>query len=130
MRTKTTICTYTSTLRTIYLTHILAIRTLRTNAQNDALLHKLVHTKLLSGSLSSELDLTPAQRRKALAGRVLEAAGQVKLGKGENVVRAKERNKAAKHVRDGLVAKQKERKEKALEEVCRAQTQTQLSVGC
>ncbi|KAI0758279.1 hypothetical protein BC629DRAFT_1552373, partial [Irpex lacteus] len=87
-----------------------------TNAQNDALLHKLVHTKLLSGSLSSELDLTPAQRRKALAGRVLEAAGQVKLGKGENVVRAKERNKAAKHVRDGLVAKQKERKEKALEE--------------
>jgi hypothetical protein len=77
-----------------------------------------VHTKILSGSLNVDLDLTPAQRRKALAGRVLEAAGQVKLGKGEAAVRAKERNKAAKHVRDGMLAKQKERNEKALEEVC------------
>lgn len=77
-----------------------------------------MHTKLLSGSLNSELDLTPAQRRKALAGRVLEAAGKTKLGKGESAVRAKERNKAAKHIRDGLIAKQKERSQKQLEEVC------------
>lgn len=97
-----------------------------TNAQNDALLHRLVHTKLLSGSLNAELDLTPSQRRKALAGRVLEAAGQVKLGKGETAVRAKERNKAAKHVRDGLIAKQKQRNEKALEEVCGAKDGTKL----
>lgn len=87
-----------------------------TNAQNDKLLHQLVHTKILSGSLNPDLDLTPAQRRKALAGRVLEAAGQVKLGKGETAVRAKERNKAAKHIREGLIAKQKERREKELEE--------------
>lgn len=90
--------------------------TYRTNAQNDALLHKLVHTKILSGSLDPELEMTPAQRRKALAGRVLEAAGRAKLGKGETIVRAKERNKAAKHVRDGLLAKQKERSRKQLEE--------------
>ncbi|GJE84692.1 hypothetical protein PsYK624_007680 [Phanerochaete sordida] len=87
-----------------------------TNAQNDKLLHQLVHTKILSGSLDPDLNLTPAQRRKALAGRVLEAAGKAKLGKGENAVRSKERNKAAKHVRDGMVAKQKERREKTLEE--------------
>ncbi|KAI0347068.1 hypothetical protein BDW22DRAFT_1351415 [Trametopsis cervina] len=87
-----------------------------TNAQNDALLHRLVHTKLLSGSLKDDLGLTPAQRRKALAGRVLEAAGKAKLGKGETAVRSKERNTAAKHVRDGLVSKQKERNAKALEE--------------
>ncbi|CAL1702183.1 unnamed protein product [Somion occarium] len=70
-----------------------------TNLQNDALLHRLVHTKILSGSLNNDLDLTPAQRRKALAGRVLEAAGKVKLGKGE---KAKERNEKmleeAKHM--------------------------------
>lgn len=73
--------------------------------------------------------MTPAQRRKALAGRVLEAAGQAKLGKGESAVRAKERNKAAKHVRDGLNAKQKERAQKQLEEVCRAcPFHTRLSV--
>ena len=85
-----------------------------------------MHTKLLSGSLNAELDLTPSQRRKALAGRVLEAAGQVKLGKGETVVRAKERNKAAKHVRDGLIAKQKQRNEKTLEEVRGAKDGTKL----
>ncbi len=89
----------------------------RTNAQNDALLHRLVHTKILSGSLDPDLNLTPAQRRKALAGRVLEAVGKAKLGKGEHAVRSKERNKAAKHVRDGLLAKQNERTKKELEEV-------------
>ena len=89
----------------------------RNNAQNDALLHKLVHTQILSGSLNSELDLTPAQRRKALAGRVVEVAGHAKLGKGESAVRTKERNKNAKRIRDGLLSKQKERSQKELEEV-------------
>lgn len=85
--------------------------------QNDALLHRLVHTRILSGSLNPELGLTSAQRKKALAGRVLEATGKVKLGKGEGAVRAAERNKAAKRVREGMVTKQKERNEKQLEEV-------------
>jgi hypothetical protein len=67
----------------------------RTNAQNDAILHKLVHTKLLSGSLSTELELTPSQRRKALAGRVLELIGEAKLGRGEKLVRDAERKNAA-----------------------------------
>ncbi|KAF7301342.1 hypothetical protein MIND_00699400 [Mycena indigotica] len=88
----------------------------RTNAQNDALLHRLVHTKLLSGSLNEELDLTSAQRKKALAGRVMELAGGARLGKGEKRVREGERNKASKHVREGLVRKQKERQAKHLEE--------------
>ncbi|KAJ3490323.1 hypothetical protein NLI96_g1543 [Meripilus lineatus] len=86
-----------------------------TNLQNDALLHRLVHTKLLSGSLNPDLDIKPSQRRKALAGRVLEVAGKAKLGKGETSVRAAERNKAAKHVRDGLITKQNDRNQKALE---------------
>ena len=64
------------------------------------------------------MDLTPAQRKKALAGRVMEAAGKAKLGKGEAAVRQAERNRAAKHVRDGLVEKQKERQKRELEEVC------------
>lgn len=88
-----------------------------TNTQNDALLHRLVHTKLLSGSLNPELDLTPAQRKKALAGRVLEAAGGVKLGKGERAVRETERNRAAKRVREGLLDKKREREKKELEDV-------------
>lgn len=91
---------------------------IRTNAQNDAILHKLVHTKLLSGSLSTELDLTPAQRRKALAGRVLELTGQAKLGKGERIVRDTEKKKASKQVREGLASKQKERNQQELDEVC------------
>ncbi|TFY52114.1 hypothetical protein EVJ58_g10190 [Rhodofomes roseus] len=86
------------------------------NAQNDALLHRLVHTRILSGSLNPELNLTSAQRKKALAGRVLEAAGKAKLGKGERDVRLTERNKAAKRVREGMAAKQQERNEKQLEE--------------
>ncbi|KAJ8523552.1 hypothetical protein ONZ45_g66 [Pleurotus djamor] len=86
------------------------------NIQNDALLHRLVHTKLLSGSLNPELELTPAQRRKALAGRVLELAGEKKLGKGEASVRMAERHRASKHVRDGLVRKQHAREAAQLEE--------------
>jgi hypothetical protein len=89
----------------------------RTNAQNDAILHKLVHTKLLSGSLSTELDLTPSERRKALAGRVLELAGKAKLGRGEKLVREAEKNRASKRVREGITSKQKERGKQELEEV-------------
>lgn len=76
-----------------------------------------MHTKLLSGSLNPELDLTPAHRRKALAGRILELSGGAKLGKGEKSVREKERNKALKRVREGIVEKQKERGRQELEEV-------------
>ena len=81
------------------------------------MLHKLVYTKLLSGSMTTELDLTPAKRRKALAGRVLELAGDAKLGKGERLVRDAEKNKAAKRVREGISSKQKERRVQELEEV-------------
>ncbi|KAJ3824565.1 hypothetical protein F5880DRAFT_1745493 [Lentinula raphanica] len=88
----------------------------RSNIQNDALLHKLVHTQLLSGSLNPELELTPAQRRKALSGRIVELAGDAKLGRGERLVRTAEHNKASKRVREGLVQKQKEGKAAQLEE--------------
>ncbi|EAU84714.2 hypothetical protein CC1G_00233 [Coprinopsis cinerea okayama7 len=90
------------------------------NAKNDALLHKLVHTKLLSGSLDPELKLTPAQRRKALEGRVAELAGamtgEVKLGKGESKIRKAEHNRASKQVREGIAQKQRERQKRCLEE--------------
>jgi hypothetical protein len=85
--------------------------------QNDALLHRLVHTKLLSGSLNPELNMTPAEQRKALAGRVLEVSGIEKLGKGERAVREQERNKAAKHIREGIAEKQKTRDKRMLDEV-------------
>lgn len=91
--------------------------TRRTNAQNDALLHRLIHTTLLSGSLNPELDMTSAERRRALSGRVLELTGDAKLGKGETKVKITERNKAAKRVREGLWKKQRERELKQLEEV-------------
>jgi len=67
--------------------------------------------------MTTELDLTPAKRRKALAGRVLELAGDAKLGKGERLVRDAEKNKAAKRVREGISSKQKERRVQELEEV-------------
>ena len=89
----------------------------RTNLQNDALLHKLVHTQLLSGSLNSELDMTPAQKRKALEGRVLELAGGAKLGKGESLVREGERKKASKRVRMGLERAVEGQKARTLEQV-------------
>ena len=56
-------------------------------------------------------------KRKALAGRVLELTGEAKLGKGEKLVRKAEKNKAAKHVREGLSHKQQERGKKELEDV-------------
>jgi hypothetical protein len=100
-------CTYSSTRLTLT----------STNAQNDALLHRLVHTQLLSGSLNPELGLTSAQRKKAMEGRILELAGNSKLGQGEKVVRAQERDKASKRVRGGLLDKQKQRREKMIQEV-------------
>lgn len=89
----------------------------RTNAQNDALLHRLVHTHLLSGSTNPDLDMSSAQRKKDLAGRVLEVAGKAKLGKGEGTVRTLEQKRAAKRVREGIALKQKERNQRELEEV-------------
>ena len=77
-----------------------------------------MHTRLLSGSLNSELNLTRGQRQKALQGRLLELADEAKLGKGDTIVRHEERNKASKRVRLGLEQKTKERQEKSLEEVC------------
>ncbi|KAA1466198.1 hypothetical protein DENSPDRAFT_830956 [Dentipellis sp. KUC8613] len=88
----------------------------RTNIQNDALLHRLVHTQLLSGSLNPELNLTSAQKKKALAGRIMELSGKAKLGKGEKAVREKERNRAFKRVREGIIDKQADRRAKQLEE--------------
>ena len=88
-----------------------------TQASNDLELHRLVHTRLLSGSLNPELNLTPAQRRKALEGRVLELADRAKLGQGEKDVRDAEKKRAALRIREGMKAKQKERDSKKLEEV-------------
>lgn len=103
--------------RHIVVTQVLELFYSSTHSQNDALLHRLVHTKLLSGSLDPELDLTPAQRRKALAGRVLELSGAAKLGRGEKSVRTGERNKASKRVREGLLEKEQEKQKVQLEEV-------------
>lgn len=91
--------------------------TSRTNVQNDALLHKLIHTDLLSKSLNQDLSVPPAKKRKALEGRILELTGDAKLGKGEKQIRAAERNKALKRVREGIIQKQKYRQKLELEEV-------------
>ena len=52
-----------------------------------------------------------------MEGRILELAGNSKLGLGEKVVRAQERDKASKRVREGLLEKQKQRREKMMQEV-------------
>ncbi|TFK75991.1 hypothetical protein BDN72DRAFT_831431 [Pluteus cervinus] len=88
----------------------------KTNVQNDALLHRLVHTQLLPGSLNRDLNLSRADHRKALAGRILELAGSAKLGKGEKLVREAERNKASKRVREGLLSKVQQRGKQQFEE--------------
>lgn len=67
-----------------------------------------------------ELNLTGAQRRRALEGRVLELAEKTKIGKGGPLVRKVERNKAAKRVRLGIEAKQKARMKQKLDEVRRS----------
>ncbi|GJJ07504.1 hypothetical protein Clacol_001706 [Clathrus columnatus] len=71
------------------------------NIRNDAILHRLIHTELLSGSLKNDFaSSSAAQRRKALAGRVLELSGDVKLGKGEASVRQEERQHASKSAKE------------------------------
>lgn len=47
----------------------------------------------------------------------MELSGSSKLGRGEKVVRAQERDKASKRVREGLLEKQKQRREKLVQEV-------------
>ena len=89
----------------------------RSNAKNDALLHRLVHTRLLSGSLNEELDLSRGKRQRALQGRLLELSSGAKLGKGDTIVTREERSKANKRVRLGLERKTRERQAKALDEV-------------
>lgn len=69
------------------------------------------------------MELTPAQRKKALAGRVAELAGGARLGKGEKSVRKAERNQNSKSVRMGLVSKEKQRSEARLDEVSTQSTQ-------
>jgi hypothetical protein len=61
--------------------------------------------------------MSPAERRKALSGRVRELAAQSSLGKGERAVKDAERNQASRQVREGLKNKEKEREKKQLEEV-------------
>src|SRR6202021_789404 len=94
---------------TICVTSIYFICVPRSHAHNDAALHRLIHTKLLSGSLNPESCNTSGKRRKALVGRVLELTGEAKIGKGEKLVQATERNKAAKRVRVGILRQEKER---------------------
>lgn len=67
--------------------------------------------------MNPSLDLSSAQRKKALAGRVLEAAQYSRMGEGEKVVRTAEHNKAPKNIRFGIIDKAKERRLKELEEV-------------
>lgn len=106
-------------MQSIYLNHKVIHCPCRTNAQNDALLHKLIHTKLLSGSQDTGLNLPPAKKQKALAGRILELSGHARIGKGEKQTRETERNKAAKRVREGIIQKQKEQEKQRLDEVSR-----------
>jgi hypothetical protein len=76
--------------------------------------------------------MTPAQRRRALSGRVLELAGAAKLGNGERSIQIEERNKAAKRVREGMKKKQSHRLKARLEEVssCVPKRGSQIDVEC
>ncbi|KAI4519349.1 hypothetical protein K525DRAFT_177674, partial [Schizophyllum commune Loenen D] len=96
-----------------------------TNAQNDALLHRLVHTQLLDPNLSSSSK--PSARRTALLGRLHELASasgasgkstlkQSRPGMGSKVIKTTERNVHAKAVREGLLRKQKELAARKVEE--------------
>ncbi|KAL1681631.1 hypothetical protein EV122DRAFT_249847 [Schizophyllum commune] len=96
-----------------------------TNAQNDALLHRLVHTQLLDPNLSSSSK--PSARRTALLGRLHELASasgasgkstlkQSRPGMGSKVIKTTERNAHAKAVREGLQRKQKELAARKVEE--------------
>ncbi|KAI5822097.1 hypothetical protein K523DRAFT_326993, partial [Schizophyllum commune Tattone D] len=96
-----------------------------TNAQNDALLHRLVHTQLLDPNLAN--DSKPSARRTALLGRLHELASasgasgkstlkQSRPGMGSKVIKTTERNVHAKAVREGLQRKQKELAARKVEE--------------
>ncbi|KAL1734271.1 hypothetical protein EV714DRAFT_234158 [Schizophyllum commune] len=96
-----------------------------TNAQNDALLHRLVHTQLLDPNLSSTSK--PSARRTALLGRLHELASasgasgkstlkQSRPGMGSKVIKTTERNAHAKAVREGSQRKQKELAARKVEE--------------
>lgn len=87
----------------------------RDSKHNDRTLFKLIHTKLLTSTSST--DIPAAQRKKTFEGRVWEVAGAAKLGKGETAVRTAEHNKAPKRIRQGIQDKQAERDKKKLEEV-------------
>jgi len=84
--------------------------------QNDILLHRLIHTKLLANPSDTE-DLPAAKRRKILEGRVSELAGSSKVGSGEEKMRTIEQNRAAKFVRDGLKRKKTAAQAGRLEEL-------------
>lgn len=92
----------------------------RINIKNDVALQRLIHTSLLpSHAQETMLDISGAQRKKSLAGRVLEVSdpSHVRLGQGERKVREKERDRAGKKVRDGMMRKKSEREAKTLAEV-------------
>ncbi|KLO16335.1 hypothetical protein SCHPADRAFT_217011 [Schizopora paradoxa] len=87
----------------------------RTNLQNDALLHKLIHTQLLSAR-SSDASLKPAERKRVVQGRILELAAGAKLGSGEKSVKLEEQKRASKKIRLGLERKASEREAQTLEQ--------------
>ncbi|KAI6119421.1 hypothetical protein EDD16DRAFT_1692711 [Pisolithus croceorrhizus] len=72
---------------------------------NDALLYRLLHTKLLSGSLNEELGLSHAQKEKALSGEFWSFQANVNWGRDESIVREEEHNKASKRERSQKQAK-------------------------
>ncbi|KAL1740003.1 hypothetical protein HDZ31DRAFT_77203, partial [Schizophyllum fasciatum] len=76
------------------------------NAQNDALLHRLVHTQLLDAASPHSTTTTTARtpsRRTALLGRLHElAAAGARPGSGARAVQAAERAQHARGVREGL----------------------------
>ncbi|KAG8882774.1 hypothetical protein FRB98_003488 [Tulasnella sp. 332] len=74
---------------------------------NDKALHRLLHTQLLAGFMSTELEMTPAERRRALQGRVLELSGSARLGDGLKVLRHDYKAHQPKGQRDLLSAKEK-----------------------
>ncbi|CAE7111456.1 unnamed protein product [Rhizoctonia solani] len=86
------------------------------NARNDKLLHELVHSQLLSNPDTFGAKQGSAKRSRTVAGRLLELADDVKIGRGAEALKAKENSHHAKRVRLGLLGKAKEREVKALEE--------------
>ncbi|KAJ1311041.1 hypothetical protein OPQ81_009546 [Rhizoctonia solani] len=86
------------------------------NARNDKLLHELVHSQLLSNPNAFDPKKGSGKRSRLVAGRLLELADDAKVGRGAEVLKAKENSRHAKRVRLGLMDRAKEREAKALEE--------------